>query len=304
MTEFVPTAKGTNIRNPSTALLTIDSEDRVSPLITNPFDFQIQRNTNILSGFFTRLAVTEVVMNYCNYNVYSGSSIISFDISGHSGTVDINLEYGNYTAYQVLQTIVGELNDLSGTTGAEFSILTKKTATDDGLTSSELSKIGFSAGIEWALSCFVAGTLTPLYFEVVDGDLLQDKLKIYNLDGTTILGYMPDLRRTRYLDIVSTQITYCQDIKDSSTSSNVRDSLCRFYLANEVTQYDEGGLILYPGYLLVQIYRQFTFPKQIKWDNIQPIGNLTFQIYGSDGQLLSSDSLTNNWQMSLLVSEV
>ena len=302
MTEFVPTQKGTNIRNPSTALLTIDSSDRNFTSSPNQYDFQIQKNTNILSGFFTRLAVSEVVMEYANANITTGHNTLIVDISGDvSSPRTITLEYGNYTAYETLKAIQTSLNDLSGSTNVVFNLETRRTAT---LSNSPLITF-LGSGTQWVLECVdKTNPATLVDFEITGGSLYSP-LRVINLGSPQPIwgGGMPDLRVTAYLDIVSTQLTYCQDLKDASTSVLIRDSLCRFYLADAITQYDEAGLILYPGYLPIIMYRQYPFPKQIKWDNIQPIGNLQFQVYGSDGQLLNNDAPTN-WQMSLLVSEV
>jgi hypothetical protein len=32
------------------------------------------------------------------------------------------------------------------------------------------------------------------------------------------------------------------------------------------------------------IYRQFPYPKQIRWNNKMPIGNLTFELYDDQGR--------------------
>jgi hypothetical protein len=67
----------------------------------------------------------------------------------------------------------------------------------------------------------------------------------------------------------------------------------------------------------ILVHRAFPFPKQIKWNADQPIGNLRFQVYDSQGYVLSTgDGLTGtnptqyydadmgDWTMTLLVSEV
>jgi hypothetical protein len=65
-----------------------------------------------------------------------------------------------------------------------------------------------------------------------------------------------------------------------------------------------------PGTYPFTIYRKFSMPKQIKWDNTQPLGNLIFEVYDDKGQILSShlgavypDSTMPDWRMTLLVSE-
>ena len=59
---------GVTIRNPSTANLLIDSLDRTSGYSS---DFLIAKPNSILNGFFTRLAVAEVVLDWCVANISS-----------------------------------------------------------------------------------------------------------------------------------------------------------------------------------------------------------------------------------------
>ena len=63
------------VRPSATAILAIDSDDRYPNYLvrrTNPsypFSFPIQKNQNILSGFFKRLALTEFRLNWTLPNI-------------------------------------------------------------------------------------------------------------------------------------------------------------------------------------------------------------------------------------------
>ena len=57
------------IRAPSTANLLIDSQDRNNLTTTQSTDFTITKQSNILAGFFTRLGVVELVLNYSKPNI-------------------------------------------------------------------------------------------------------------------------------------------------------------------------------------------------------------------------------------------
>jgi hypothetical protein len=56
------------------------------------------------------------------------------------------------------------------------------------------------------------------------------------------------------------------------------------------------------GYRPFNYRRLYNPPKQIRWDNIQPVGNLTFQVYNDQG-VLAPMRTTTNWLMTLQLSE-
>jgi hypothetical protein len=96
-----------------------------------------------------------------------------------------------------------------------------------------------------------------------------------------------DLRWWRYLDFVSTDLTYPQDVKDGSTNDNERNVLCRFYLVWDTPPpVDEYGFPILFGYNFSTCRRIFSPPKQIKWEPNLPIGNLSFEVYGATGPVM------------------
>jgi len=118
---------------------------------------------------------------------------------------------------------------------------------------------------------------------------------------------------TPFVDIVSTNLTYNQSLKDTDTGTS-RDILCRLFLTPDAFTGNAANL----GSAPILLHRIFPFPKQIKWNADQPIGNLRFQVYDSQGYVVSTgDGLTGtqssvlfydadmgDWTMTLLVSEV
>ena len=116
-----------------------------------------------------------------------------------------------------------------------------------------------------------------------------------------ILGNVP-----LYLDFTSQQLTYNQDLKDSTTNLIVRDVLCRWYMAssNENQVYDKYGYALSMGYKPFKARRTFSPPKQIRWSNNQPVGQLSFQVYDNNNELANYGLGGGyNWYMTLQVSE-
>jgi hypothetical protein len=171
---------------------------------------------------------------------------------------------------------------------------------------------------------------------------LYDMLNIVNatppVAANTGRGGVANLRSTDFIDIVSPQLTYNQDLKDGSSQPIVRDVLARIYLddptkslgrittnlfdnvgapdGTQVPQYEVSSFT--NGVNPFVIYRQWTQPKQILWNAAQPLGNVTFELYddqsrsiqqlwntvyplsGTDGRFYSNSFV---WNMSLLVSE-
>lgn len=279
--------KGTTIRYPSTANLMIDSFDRSDKSIS-PFNFIIYKPQSIQNGFFSRIGVTEVVLEWGvpNINNDISNNFINVDISGATGTAlleNVFIPEGFYTVKQALDTLAEKLTDLSGTTGSTFSVV----PVEGGGYGIEIS-----AG-EWK----------------INGGLLADQLGMLQDFYAPLLNPLygaADLRPYRYLDFVSDELTYNQDLKDNATSNVNRDTLCRWYFATDnVTAYDAYGYPILLGYQQFVLRRLFNPPKQIKWDPAQPIGTLSFRVYDELGNLLpaTSNYNTSNWLMTLQLSE-
>ena len=300
MVDFVPNERATPIRMPSTANLMLDSADRGID-VDSAFEFQITKNYSILNGFFTRIATTEVVLEWCEPNIGGltsglnegfGNNTIVFDLSGsgantYVGSQIITLGSGHYTAAQALDAIVYELNDLSGTTGMTFAI-------DSSTGQVYLRATG--GEFFWDDSGNIGDR--PLGFILGLGLGGAPHRLDYKID-------CPDLRPYRYIDFVSSQLTYNQDLKDSSTAPIVRDVLCRWYFAfDEQNQLDKYGFPILMGYTSFCLRRLFNPPKQIKWSSNQPVGNLAFQVYDNYGNLIVAQAIETDWLMTLQVSEV
>jgi hypothetical protein len=141
-----------------------------------------------------------------------------------------------------------------------------------------------------------------------DPDGLLDRMDITMDLNAPIQGVgCPDLRPTRFIDFVCSQLTYPQQLKDATTQQQTRDVLCRFYFAEDSPEnYDEYGFPILMGYTRFVRRRIFNPPKYIKWDNNLPVGNLSFQVYGDDGNLLDGTEVNkerNNWLMTLQLQE-
>ena len=273
--DSIPSEKASTFRFPSTANLYIDSLDRTQGTSAN---FLINQKQNILTGFFTRLAVNEIVLDYGIPNIRAVDTNNTISVLVGASPYNITLNDGFYTAKEALDRIVALLNTAVGS--ATFSITTDADG-DASLTNTS-------------------------NYTIVETTLSQQ----LNFTGgatasTSKLVESPVILATKYIDIVCDNLTYCQDLKDTSTNSNARDVLYRWYLAwDSECSYDAYGFPILQGYRQFIQRRYLSFPKQIKWDNNQPIGQLSFQLYYSDGSLYDTTNGELEFNMSLLVSEV
>jgi hypothetical protein len=110
--------RGTTIRNPSTANLLIDSIDRTAGTSS---DFLINKKYSIMNGFFHRMAVSEVVVDWCIDNVSAATDNNTFSVTTSGGTFVVTFADGSYTIAAALDTLVVALNAAAGI-GVTFSL--------------------------------------------------------------------------------------------------------------------------------------------------------------------------------------
>ena len=293
--------KATLIRVPATANLMIDSFDR--PLtqdasgieISSAWNFQIYRPQSLIQGYFTRIGTTEVVLEWCLSNISEFKNNNTFRIRDSSNTIlDVVLTDGTFTVAQALNGIV-ELLNVAGLPGYTFDI----DVDADGrvaMANTNASSRPFT----------VINTNLAVQLGICQGDenTLQQVAQLVDC---------PDLRPYRYIDFTCSQLTAVQDVKDSATDLINRDVLCRWYFAyDEQNLLDVYGFPILMGYTKFCSRRIFNPPKQIKWEQNYPVGSLTFQVFGDDGEIISYQDPSNgkpanpdqsNWLMTLQLSE-
>ena len=285
--EFIPAEKGVPIRQPSTANLMIDSFDRKIST-SSPFAFDIIKNQSIMNGFFTRIGTTELVLEWRENNISNALQNTQIVITQTGSPADtITVPSGLWTVYSALTYIVDALNTIHG---AGTYVLDATNPNNLILTAT--------------------GGAT---FVVAQGNLQNQLGLTVDVAPTAIMPILgADLRPFRYIDFVCSQLTYNQELKDGSTNPVNKDVLARWYFDwDSPPTLDAGNQPIYMGYSNFSARRLFNPPKQIKWSGNQPIGNLTFEVFGysmvyPNGVALSSIYPTSlsNWLMTLQVSEV
>jgi hypothetical protein len=318
---------GVDIRNPSTALLCISSIDRyefATDVVTkqsSPYDFQIAgiQTSNLMNGFFTRLAVNEVQFRWTLPTLTSRNNKMYINISGTDYL--LTLPEGWYDIYNDSTTAPANqgniayqlqlaVTSLAGNPFPNFTCVysTNSTGTTHGR----------------PYNCFKtqqSSGSTSYYFKRYTDPSRPNAVGLFEMmafkpttTGATTQYGSPNasMLSTPFVDIICDQLTYNQSLKDVDTGI-ARNVLCRLFLTPDGFT---GNLANF-GSAPILTHRCFPFPKQVKWNANQPIsGGLRFQVYDSQGYLLSTyDSVSPNggtfpdaecgdWTITLLVSEV
>lgn len=321
--------KAITTRPPTTAVFGVDSDDRYTDYAVRrvkpsyPFSINITKNESLLNGFFTRLAVSEFRMYWTLPNIGAvwGNNTLTYYESATPATHTITIPAGYYDL-QDLMLVIEALVQADGFLPSFIA-----TANANGTTS---YGTGSGATFYWVPPTSKTRTL-------------YDMLNLVNTlptptAATTQQGGVANMKSTDFIDVVSPQLTYNQDLKDGSTAPTIRDMLVRIYLddnnreftrtqtnlfdasgnpaGHQVPQYTPDDGIT--GTSPFMVYRQFPYPKQVKWIPDQPLGNLTFELYDDQGrsiqalwdavQLASSPQgqyYANSfvWNMTLLITE-
>lgn len=295
MSTFLPAERGATIRMPSTANLMVDSADRDQKRYPDPADFQINKTQSIMNGFFTRIGLTEHIVewNYPNLNTDLGSDTITFNIGGTD--YPVTLTTGFYNVAEALDAVVAAANALP-LPGVTLSV--------KGPTSS----LPYTVLAGTAAFGIQNGGLANMLFPGEDPGSQPPSAVWVVLE--------PDLRAFRYLDFVSDKLTYNQDLKDDATNIANRTVLTRWYFSyDQPPSTDAYGYPILMGYTGFVLRRTFNPPKQIRWDSSMPIGQLEFKVYadpiaaevwGLPGGLFTGPRWSAHWDWlaTLQLSEV
>lgn len=302
--------RGVDIRMPSSALLGVSSSDRYATnndrafVGTSPFEVLLTSKQNFLSGFFTRVALTEVRIPWYMQT-----------ITARNNKIGLNYRVGGVGPV-ILYTITINAGWYTPTTlAAELQRAIRAPIVNGGA-----NLPGFTCVYNVVPNpyIFLAGSNNTDTFNFVPVDAnqnLPNATGLYEMMNwafnnlATLQGSgIPTMLSTEFIDIACANLTYAQDVKDGDTGNLSHDLLARIYLAKDGVDTSPSDL----GSAPFLIYRQFQTPKQIKWDKNLPIGQLQFQLYDDKGNIINSgfnpvvgyDETLGDWSITLLVSEV
>ena len=275
--------KGVTIRAPSTANLMVDCLNSINGANDNPGLRQFTASQAFQNGFFTRVGVTEFILQYNIPNVV-GTDLSGFqftcDISGTTSNTLMRVPNGSYNVAELIDAVVAAMNANGsfGTVSVQQNYINPTNAH-----SSAQVAIYATGGFRFSASqpsTNLSGTIQTLLGVPLGGPWATRKA----------IGPQPlSTNQVRYLDFVSNQLTYAQDLKDANTTSTPYDVLLRWYFSYTDQQplLDKYGYTIpYASYSLNE-RRLFNPPKQIKWDSNLPLGNFQVEV------LVEQSGITN-----------
>ena len=202
-------------RPSSTALLGISSNDRYKTFNarrttpTNPFNFIIQKNESIMSGFFKRIALTEMRLNWTLPNfaqAWGNTSIIVNYKSSYGGTTQSFLaviQDGFYGSAELAVALAEALNN-----GGYSTNPSTPTTFVSGINGAVVSVLGTLGDDQMV---FVVPSPYTLWFSPIPS---QTSRQLYDMLALPLVSSpglqpiftgVPDLRATAYVDLVCRQ---------------------------------------------------------------------------------------------------
>ena len=292
-------------RPPASAQLSINSIDRYSNSVTpvaqyalsqqagagnnTAANFQISLQRPLLSGYFTRLAVSQVQLAWSVPTIVTGvnDQLTIFDVS-NATTTTITVTQGFYT----LPTLAAAIQNAFQTVFGAGTVVPSPT----------------TYGLTFA-------TNGGGQFRFVSQNQPARVLNLYNMLGIVYINTSLSLSTqitgptrliyTSYIDIISTKLTQYMRVKDSETSQQPDTSvLCRVYMCppNQRVAIDASGNL--PGSAPFTLVWDPNTPKHVKWEPNQYIYDFDIQVKDEFGSLVPWTAKGPfEFQMTLLASE-
>lgn len=268
--------KGTTIRQPSTANLMIDSLDALTEALQNPGLMSFTSKQAFVNGFFTRVSLPEMALE-CSIPNVVGTDLSGYqfavDISGTSSGTICYVPNGFYTVAEFLDAVAASMN----ATGL-FGTVSIVTNTINVASPQLSSQVAIQATGGFRFSTIQPGTNFIGRIQSVLGVTTGGAYSVRKR-----VGIAPGLTNywIRYLDFISPQLTYTQDLKDSNTTGTPYDVLLRWYFNRTDTQSvpDKYGFDIPYGSSPISERRVWNPPKQIKWDSNLPLSNFSIELY-------------------------
>lgn len=330
MATGIPVENAVAIRYPSSALLCIDSADgelydRTGfRLDTNtPANLYINRQRPLVFGYFTRVALTELNVQWAIPNVNESNNTLTFqmwDISGApvlADTYRITVDVGFYTMPELALAIQTAMNTaVQALTGSADTFVVTISGYQLAGTAGTVTINDPYLGIQIDNTLDYNFVIQPYNFPMSVSNPfspLQDDLT--NMLGITptkstisyyraLRGSYASMLYTPYFDVVSNLLTKNQNVQDAGTGKFTTSAkLARVYLSNEQIEprvvtmtYPEGdgvftsssdnALACNGG---VSFRREFKVPKQIQWNTTENVDVIDLQLIDYRGNNLVID---------------
>ena len=316
-----PKDKAITIRQPATALLLVSSDDQqlfdkngFRTDSTTPGRIYINNQRPLLFGYMTRLALTEMNIQWNTPNVNSSNNTLTLAL---------------YSATDATPPVVGA------------PIFTRITIVPDFYQPTDLAEF-LQTAILASPEVIAAGLLFDVGYDQIDGNFTIQQTQVYpsgntrgyfkifsssapqSLTGlqrldddilycigvqpvtkpgaeptgfyTQITGAYAPMLYTPYIDVVSNLLTKHQNVSDGTTASVFTSSkLARVYFSNEtiINRHDDlptsavatnsSSVCNIVGTRPITFRREFITPKQIQWDNKENVDFVDIQVLDYKG---------------------
>lgn len=303
--------------------MTVDTANRSSGQKVN--NVYINKQQALLSGYFTRIALTEINMDWDipNVNGYNNTfTMIFYFAPGLFKSVTFELAQAFYDMAQLATGLTTEINNYIATDGdlnGLYNIL---------ITPNQEYRFFSIENLEGVAPNKKKFGIAPIS-QVERGtsdlcDLMGLATINSSLQFTGVATAYSTMLYTPYFDIVSKQITKKQNVKDNSTSENTGNNLlARVYLnafginKNKATPVvgDPEDII---GVTPFSIHYEFQNPKQIYWDTKEFLNVIDLTLIDDKGRVLYETTSmydttvpteymlgtgNTNWQLTFAVTE-
>lgn len=305
-------------RPPASAQLSINSIDRYASAQNPVAQYALFENANaqntpasdfiitvqrpLLSGYFTRLAVSQVQLDWKVQTVTQGyNDQFQFKDMSNNNIYLVNITPGYYNVYELAAAIETAVQGV----GAPWNAFTC-------VFSDQLQALIMASNVAGLTFRLISNALIPgpqvfpvntrlnNFFDMIGVVYLNAAFSL----TTHTLGNCRTIP-TRYIDICSRKLTQYMRVKDSETSFNPDTAvLCRVYMTppNQRTLIDASGNL--PGSFPFTLVWDPNTPKHIKWEPNQFIYDFDIQVKDEFGGLVPwSAKKPFEFQMTLLASE-
>lgn len=334
MSSGAPMETGTAIRYPSTALLCINSADaeifnKVSgERLDNNYPNRVYINNGkpLMFGYMTRVALTEVNMQWATPNVNSNNNTITIAVNNLTVPGTQTLRSTIPTGWYKPTELASALETVLNTDWATF--LHAGVGQEPWSVTVDPKTLAITIN---ALTPAAPGDFDDFAFYIVPSNQKNIGLPVLALDLTDMLGLTPSqiaadywtsitggyasYQYTPFVDIVSNLLTKNQNVADGDTTKQVVSSkLARLYLSNEdIVNVTEDNII---GTRPFVFRREFKMPKQIQWNTTENVdvidisvldykGNPIYisPIFSSNGTFATVGN-TSDFMFSVQITEV
>jgi len=294
--------KASTTRPAQSALLLLDSKDRYNfkgdayqiDNPTSPNNFLINPQRTLGAGLIKRIAVTEFSFPWSTPNINETNNILTIIDNDTLVEYYIVVPEAFYKPSELADEVVTQMNAgwirqdgvIQPSYNAPWNCIVNPKTNAFILTSSP-------TGTQWTVQGDPLSSLMGL-------SLKQSFLNPPSAPTSyVVVGGIPSMSYTSYIDVCSKALTKYQNLKDTLTQLNYSDIICRIYLENSVNgPTDDGGY--FGSRPCINLSKQIVNPKYMLWNETEMLTTIDIQLYDERGQLLYIPE--SNWNLDFFLT--